>query len=187
MPSRDGDPLYKTDRGEQQPSPSLFNDGRVLFTWAHAGMLTGPATPLHSGSAQTWKTEPILGETKFSRVGTGCCVRSSYAESRRHCNQPQPISKHFSLKACKAALRILTLATLRARQIETSDNFVAFMCFSRPPNKTSAEGCRAKFEMGSEQTAANRVLFAAHNYDNKKQLSPGASNSNPDVQGRLGS
>lgn len=41
--------------------------------------------------------------------------------------------------------------------------------------------------MGSEQTAANQVLFAAHNYDNKKQLSPGASNSTPDIQGRLGS
>lgn len=65
---------------------------------------------------------------------------------------------------------------------------VAFMCFfPRPPNKTNAEGCRANFQMGSEQTAADRVLFAAHNYDNEKQLSPGASNSTPDVQGRLGS
>lgn len=153
MPSRDCDPLYKTDCGERKPSPPLFNDGRILFTRAHAGMLTGPATPRpppspQSGSAQTWTTELILSQTKF-QSGTGCCVTSSYAESRRHCNQPQPISKHFSHKGlsnnsknCKAALCILTFVRLRAQQIETLRQLVAFMCFSRPPNKIKIKSRR---------------------------------------------
>lgn len=148
-----------------------------------------PPPTVHSGSAQ--RPEKLKGSSvrqSFQALEEAAVLRSSYAESRRHCQQPQPISRHSSLKACKAALCILTLATLRARRIETSDN-LSLLCvfFPRPPNKTNAEGCRAKFEMGSEQTAAHRVLFAAHNYDNKKQLSPGASDSTPDVQGRLGS